>query len=223
MSVRLGRFENMLTVIFCGVMLVVAFHFAYAATLVLGYLAILIGWRRKWEWTRNVWFRFAHLAMILVVVTRVFYGGACPLTTLEKNLRQHAGMDVYEGEFLRHYIQETLGLASTSASFHFLYTAFFLSVLSLFFLWPPRFSSAFGMQFASRIRRIFSTETAGSMSLVAGSSGGSTRADKLRVRSVTSETSERQFNARVDSKSVQPLQTVQIGTRPRSASGDHWN
>jgi len=126
------------TVFYCGAIAVAVIHFAYAAYLLIGYFATLIGWQRGWEWTRNFWFRASHAIMIFVVVLRVWFGGTCPLTLLEKYMRQRAGMASYDGEFIRHYLQEWFQLSSATSSYHLLYTLFFCSVISLFYLWPPR-------------------------------------------------------------------------------------
>src|SRR5436309_1713642 len=47
--------------------LLFAVHFGYVSFVVLGQLAILIGWALRWLWIRNPWFRISHLVMILIV------------------------------------------------------------------------------------------------------------------------------------------------------------
>jgi hypothetical protein len=70
---------------------IVVAHFAYIAFVVVGQLAIMVGWLAGWQWIRNPWFRLTHLAMISIVVLEAFVGYECPLTTWENKLRVHAG------------------------------------------------------------------------------------------------------------------------------------
>ena len=60
---------------------VVTLHAAYVGFVVIGFVLILLGVVRKWDWIRNLWFRLIHLAMILVVVAEAWLGIVCPLTT----------------------------------------------------------------------------------------------------------------------------------------------
>src|SRR5437764_14821538 len=72
---------------------IVAAHVAYVSFVILGQLAILIGWPLGWKWIRNPWFRMIHLLMILIVVVESlpFVKYECPLTTWEYELRVEAG------------------------------------------------------------------------------------------------------------------------------------
>ncbi|MBC7500782.1 MAG: DUF2784 domain-containing protein [Herminiimonas sp.] len=57
--------------------------------------AILIGNLSRWElrsqWINSLWFRLTHLSAILFVVAEAWLQIACPLTTLERWLRQVPG------------------------------------------------------------------------------------------------------------------------------------
>ena len=66
-------------------------HLVYVGIVILGLLLILLGRVLGWGWVRNLWFRLAHLSMILIVVTEALVGWTCPLTTWEEQLRQAAG------------------------------------------------------------------------------------------------------------------------------------
>lgn len=88
--------------------LVVAFHATYVLFVVVGFLLILIGILLKWSWIRNLWFRLAHLAAILIVVAEAWLGITCPLTTWEKALRAEAGQSTYRGDFVANLIHELL-------------------------------------------------------------------------------------------------------------------
>lgn len=122
--------------------LVVLVHFAYALTIVVGLLLILIGIPLRWQWIRNLKFRLIHLAMILIVVGESWLGIECPLTTLERHLRGLAGETTYRGDFIANLVHETLFFEFTPQTFTWIYTTFGLLVLVTLVLAPPRWRTA---------------------------------------------------------------------------------
>ena len=74
--------------------LVVLIHFAFVIFVVLGGLLVL-------RWPRLA---YVHLPVALYGVLVELVGWVCPLTPLEKHLRESAGMAGYEGGFVEHYI-----------------------------------------------------------------------------------------------------------------------
>jgi hypothetical protein len=80
--------------------LIVALHCAYVAFIVLGQLAILIGFFLGWGWIRNLWLRLAHLIAITLVALEAIFGMDCPLTLWENDLRTLAGQEVSGTSFL---------------------------------------------------------------------------------------------------------------------------
>jgi hypothetical protein len=70
---------------------VVTAHFALVVAVLAGLLLVLIGWPLGWKWTRNFWFRMAHLVVIEIVALQGIVHVECPLTTLERELRGGAG------------------------------------------------------------------------------------------------------------------------------------
>ena len=74
--------------------LVVVVHALFVVFVVLGGLAVL-------RWPRLAWF---HLPAALWGALIEFGGWICPLTPLEKWLRQRAGAVAYEGGFIEHYL-----------------------------------------------------------------------------------------------------------------------
>ena len=104
--------------------LVLAVHVGFAAFVVLGLVAVLIGGGCGWRWVRNPWLRAIHLAAILLVVAEAWGGIACPLTTLETALRDRAGDATYDGTFMAHWLRQIL--------FHDLPPAVFVAAYSLF-------------------------------------------------------------------------------------------
>jgi len=63
--------------------LITAIHVAFVAFVVIGFVAIWVGWAARWDWVRNSGFRLAHLSMILFVCCESLIGATCPLTTWE--------------------------------------------------------------------------------------------------------------------------------------------
>lgn len=74
--------------------LVVVAHLAYVLFVVLGLVAILLGYAFGWSWVRNPWFRLTHVAMIAVVVFESLLSIICPLKTLEHYMRNAGGQNV---------------------------------------------------------------------------------------------------------------------------------
>jgi len=64
-------------------------------------LFVALGGFMVWRWPRLAW---AHLPAILWGAWIEFSHGICPLTPLENALRQRAGAQGYEGDFVAHYL-----------------------------------------------------------------------------------------------------------------------
>jgi hypothetical protein len=75
--------------------LVVTTHFSFVVAVLLSLLLVFAGWLRGWTWTRNFWFRLAHLVAIEIVAGQAVVGLECPLTTVERQLR---GEDLFNLE-----------------------------------------------------------------------------------------------------------------------------
>src|SRR5260370_24793869 len=84
--------------------LVTAIHAGYAAFVVIGFVAILVGWTLRWHWIRNLYFRIAHLAMILFVCCEAIIGSTCPLTVWENALRARGGESGYSRDFIGYWL-----------------------------------------------------------------------------------------------------------------------
>ncbi len=54
------------------------------------------------------WFVWVHIPLILWALSIPFVSYPCPFTDWEKSLRAEAGLPVYEGHFLQHYVYEPL-------------------------------------------------------------------------------------------------------------------
>lgn len=117
---------------------VVVFHLAYVSFVAFGQVAIVAGLVLRRTWARNFWFRTIHLVMIGIVVLESWAGIVCPLTTLEKTLRQSAGQTAYQADFVQHWVHRVMFFQAPSWVFSAIYTVFGLCVLATFVLGPPR-------------------------------------------------------------------------------------
>jgi hypothetical protein len=78
--------------------LVVVLHFLFVLFVVFGGLLVL-------RWPKVA---YVHLPIAVYGVLIEFVGWVCPLTPLEKRLRESAGQQGYEGGFVEHYILPVL-------------------------------------------------------------------------------------------------------------------
>jgi Protein of Unknown function (DUF2784) len=117
---------------------VVALHAAYIAFVVFGLITIVIGVAMDWRWVRNMYFRAAHLAAILLVCIEALAGMACPLTVLEYRLRVLGGATAYPGSFVGHLLDRLIFYDLPQWLFTIVYLSFGALVLLLFMLAPPR-------------------------------------------------------------------------------------
>jgi len=78
--------------------LVVILHFAFVLFVIFGGLLVL-------RWPRLA---YVHLPVALYGALIELVGWICPLTPLEKRLRESAGLQGYQGGFVEHYILQVL-------------------------------------------------------------------------------------------------------------------
>ena len=117
--------------------LVLILHFAFVAFVVIGLLLIWIGWLRRWNFVRNVWFRVGHLAAIGLVAAESLAGFVCPLTTWENQLRAMGGGQSYQESFVQHWLHRALFFDLGERVFTISYLIFFLAVALSLWLVPP--------------------------------------------------------------------------------------
>jgi len=118
--------------------LILILHVAFVVFVVGGLFLIWVGWKLRWKWVRNLWFRLVHLLAIGMVVAQAWLGIICPLTTWEMSLREKAGETVYEGSFIDHWLGEFLYIEAPWQAFLIAYTVFGFLVLGSLVLIPPR-------------------------------------------------------------------------------------
>ena len=119
--------------------LILILHTAFIAFVLLGLIAVLVGMARRWQWTRNFWFRVAHLAAIAFVVVQAYFELVCPLTTLENHFRVRGGKVAYgEGGFIQHWLHRLIFFDAEPWVFTLCYTLFGLLVAATWWFAPPR-------------------------------------------------------------------------------------
>lgn len=121
--------------------LVVVFHCAFVAFVVLVVPLAWIGRWRQWAWTQRPLLRFGHLAAIGYVVFATALGAACPLTRLENHLREGVGQATYPGSFIGYWAHELLFFDFSPRVFVIAYALFGVAVVLTLWLAPPKFST----------------------------------------------------------------------------------
>lgn len=118
----------------------VAIHLAYVGYVVLGQVAIILAAPMKWQWARNPWFRFSHLAAIVYVAYEEFAGIRCPLTVWEEQLRALGGQPMEAGQtFMGRMFHDLLFYPDTPhVVFAVGHVAFAVLVVQACIMYPPR-------------------------------------------------------------------------------------
>jgi hypothetical protein len=125
--------------------LVVALHLAYAAFVLFGFFAILLGSVFHWSWVRNGSFRTVHLLCIGLVALEALWGVTCPLTELENYFLNEGGKAGHERSFIGRLMDTVLFYDVPEQVFTACYTILAL-VAFLAYLRPhtaPKRKSAF--------------------------------------------------------------------------------
>lgn len=118
--------------------LVLAIHFAFVVFVIGSFLVIWIGRVCGWSFVRNFTFRITHLLAMGFVALQVIIGMHCPLTVLERGLRERAGQVMYEGSFIEHWIGRILFYDLSGWVFAVAYLSFFALIVLTFWKVPPR-------------------------------------------------------------------------------------
>lgn len=122
----------MLTGMIADAILVV--HFGIVLFIVGGLIAVWMGAALGWQWVRNRWFRYAHLAAIAYVAGEALLGVACPLTVWEAVARGGVPAESFVGRWVR----ALLFYRAPEWVFTVAYVAWTLATLATLRLVPPR-------------------------------------------------------------------------------------
>lgn len=113
--------------------LVLCLHFSIATFVLLGFILIVVGMVRGWEWIKDRRFRLIHVAMVVLVALQALLGRACSLTSLESRLREMAGQEGYDRPFIATWISKILYWDFPLWVFTVVYIILALMTLGLFF------------------------------------------------------------------------------------------
>lgn len=81
-----------------GVDTIVLLHFIFVLFVLFGAVLLL-------KWQKLIWL---HIPAVIWGIMVELNGWLCPLTPLENRLRQEAGLGLYHGDFVMHYIMPVL-------------------------------------------------------------------------------------------------------------------
>lgn len=118
--------------------LVLALHAGVVVFVVGGLVLVVSGNLLGWRWVNALWFRLLHVAAIGAVAVEAWLGVACPLTTLEMQLRASAHATIYEQGFLEHWLQRLLYYEAPAWAFTLAYSLFAVAVIVAWWWYPPR-------------------------------------------------------------------------------------
>ena len=118
--------------------LIVVVHFSYVTFTVGGEIVILLGGALGWSWIRNLPFRIAHLAAVVLVAVEALAGTSCPLTVWEYRLRILAGQRVEaQISFVARLVRSIIFYDFPAWVFLVMYVGFAAIVISTFLFLPP--------------------------------------------------------------------------------------
>jgi|SRR5271170_3053792 len=117
---------------------VTTIHVLYVGFVVVGFIAIWLGWAAQWEWVRSPRFRIVHLSMILIVCCEALIGATCPLTTWENALRIQGGEAGYSRDFIGYWLDRLIFYQASPWVFTSAYLTFGSMVLLAFWFVPIR-------------------------------------------------------------------------------------
>jgi hypothetical protein len=123
--------------------LVLVVHFAFVAFIIGGFVVIWIGHFRRWPFVRNFGLRVGHLLAMGFVALQVIADMPCPLTTLERVLRERTGESMYQGSCVEYWLGRILFYDLSNWVFTVTYIGFFALIVLTFWKVPPRWPKQF--------------------------------------------------------------------------------
>lgn len=112
--------------------IVLMIHFFYVLFVVGSLPIIWLGAWFKLAFVRNRWFRYLHLAAILLVVVESLFGVVCPLTVWENTLRQ-VEMD---SSFIQQWLHQIMFYNVSEGVLTVVYVVF-AGLVAMTFKWVP--------------------------------------------------------------------------------------
>jgi hypothetical protein len=112
-------------------------HVGYAAFVIGGLLAVLLGAWLGWRWIRARSFRIVHLLCTAIVAVEALIGVMCPLTWVEHALLVASGTAGYERSFIGQLLYWLLYYDAPLWVFSVAYTVLALTVIACYHYVPP--------------------------------------------------------------------------------------
>ena len=112
-------------------------HVGVAAFLIVGQAVIVVGGILGSAWVRNVWFRLAHLGLIVFIAGQTLLGRICPLTSLEDAFRLKAGQPLYVATSTQVWLSHILFFEAPSWTFTMAHTLAAVVILVSWLAVPP--------------------------------------------------------------------------------------
>lgn len=112
--------------------IVLMIHFFYVLFVVGSLPIIWLGAWFKLAFVRNRWFRYLHLAAILLVVVESLFGVVCPLTVWENTLRQIET----DSSFIQRWLHQIMFYNVSEGVLTAIYVVF-ASLVAMTFKWVP--------------------------------------------------------------------------------------
>lgn len=112
--------------------IVLMIHFFYVLFVVGSLPIIWLGAWFKLTFVRNRWFRYLHLAAILLVVVESLFGVVCPLTVWENTLRQIET----DSSFIQRWLHQIMFYNVSEGVLTAVYVVF-AGLVAMTFKWVP--------------------------------------------------------------------------------------
>ena len=112
--------------------IVLIIHFLYVLFVVGSLPVIWLGEWLKLTFVRNRWFRYLHLAAIVLVVMESLFGVVCPLTVWEYTLRQVAT----DSSFIQRWLHQIMFYNVSEGVLTVVYVVF-AGLVAMTFKWVP--------------------------------------------------------------------------------------
>ena len=115
--------------------IVLLFHFCIFLFIILSFFLIPFGYYQKWEWVKNKYYRLIHLILMGIIFIETILGFMCPLTILEKFLRN----DIEINNKITQIIHQIMYWDLPTYQFTILYLLSLLYLIILWFFFKPDF------------------------------------------------------------------------------------
>jgi len=117
---------------------VLTIHALVALFVVFGMIAIPLGARLRWPFVYSIWWRSAHLGIVILIALQKVLGQTCFLSVWEFDLLDRAGRSVEHMPAAQSLLTRIIHWDMPLAFFTALYLAVFVYTLLLWYVVPPR-------------------------------------------------------------------------------------